>query len=67
MKLNGEGKVDESKGYLSSTRGEAQGQAALAVMVSLLLKANNSIDTPIKFVGDNQGVQTKSAKEKVQR
>ncbi len=61
MYLNGEGIVDRSKEYLSSTRGEAQGQATLAVMASLLLHANDSVHTPIKFVGDSKGVQTKTA------
>ncbi len=63
MHISGEGIVDGPADYLSSTRGEAQGQAALAVMASIMLKANDSLNTPIKLVGDNKGVQTKTAKK----
>lgn len=62
MHVSGEGIVDGAREYLSSTRGELQGQAALTVMTSVLLQANDTLDTQIKLVGDNKGVQMKTSK-----
>jgi hypothetical protein len=48
-------------GELSSARGELQGQTALAIMSSTVLNTHNETGHPVNFIGDNKGIQQKTA------
>ncbi len=56
------GAVDGHAQDLSSARGELQGQTALAVVANLLLTGNNALEQKVKLIGDNKGIQTKTAR-----
>jgi hypothetical protein len=57
MHIRGCGAVDGSKHDLSSTRGEHQGQTAMAIVSKLLLQTHENTSIPATLMGDNQGVQ----------
>jgi hypothetical protein len=59
LQISGKGPVDGYSMDMSSARGEIQGQTALAIMSSLLLKAQDLPNLPVIFYGDNSGVQRK--------
>jgi hypothetical protein len=57
MIIHGAGPVDGYANFMTSVRGELQGQTAMAIMSQKLLTAHNSPHTPVHFYGDNQGIQ----------
>jgi hypothetical protein len=59
MSITGAGPVDGYSKYMSSTRGELQGQTAAAIAVQCLLKQHPDATPQVHFYGDNQGVQSK--------
>lgn len=59
MIIHGAGPVDGHYKYLSSARGELQGQTAAAIAIQQLLRAHKSHCTPVHLYGDNQGIQNK--------
>lgn len=66
MHIAGRGPVDGYTSDLSSSCGELQGQTALAIISKLLLEHNNTTCN-VKLIGDNKGVQQKTAKILPQR
>jgi hypothetical protein len=59
MIISGAGAVDGHEKYMSSTRGELQGQTAAAIIIQGLLRSHNGVKPQVHFYGDNQGVQSK--------
>jgi hypothetical protein len=59
MTISGAGTVDGYEKYMSSTRGELQGQTAAAIIIQGLLRSHNGVNPQVHFYGDNQGVQSK--------
>lgn len=61
MRIAGRGPIDGYNADLSSTTGEIQGQAALAIMTSTLLQVQHQPNLMVIFHGDNKGTQNKCA------
>jgi hypothetical protein len=59
MTISGAGTVDGYGKYMSSTRGELQGQTAAAIIIQGLLRSHKGIKPQVHLYGDNQGVQSK--------
>jgi hypothetical protein len=59
MSFKGSGAVDGAPEDQSSTRGELQGQTALAIIANNLLEHQQALNIPVTLITDNQGVQTK--------
>jgi hypothetical protein len=67
MKIEGSGPVDGDTTTMSSSRGELQGQTALAIISECFLKKHGATDIPITLFSDNQGVQQCCSTTKIQR
>jgi hypothetical protein len=67
MKIEGSGPVDGDTSTMSSSRGELQGQTALAIITKKLINEHNAHDIPITFFSDNQGVQRCCSNSKLHR
>jgi hypothetical protein len=61
MSISGMGPVDGYTSDLSSYRGELQGQTALVIMSNVLQKTQPTNPYTVKLIGDNKGVQQKTA------
>jgi hypothetical protein len=61
MSLRGAGPVDCIPSDLLSVRGELHGQMALTIMSKTLLISTDCIQHPVKLIGDNKGIQEKTA------
>ncbi len=67
MKIEWSGPVDGDTNAMSSSRGELQGQTALAIISESFLKDHNATDIPITFFTDNLGVQKYCSNSKIHR
>jgi hypothetical protein len=67
MKLEGSGPVDGDPYTMSSARGELQGQTALAIVTSTLLKEHDAQNTPVSFYTYNWTVRDFYALDKYSR
>jgi hypothetical protein len=67
MKLEGSGPVDGDPYTMSSARGELQGQTALAIVTSTLLKEHDAQNAPVSFYTDNMGIQKSCKNPKIHR
>jgi hypothetical protein len=66
MNISGTGPVDGHSPYLSSTRGECQGQTAITVIANMFLKFHRSSVT-LKIVSDSQNDQADTHLDNINR
>ncbi len=59
MTITGVGPVDGYTNFMSSARGELQGQTAAAIVKQCVLKKYKGTTPQVHLYGDNQGVQSK--------